>query len=65
VQYLDSLNDYRKRSRSKEDEGAAATKLSKIDVPELEPNVTDSMMEVNGADDTPVFGGFLFFTSKF
>jgi transcription initiation factor TFIIE subunit alpha len=55
VQYLDSLNDYRKRSRSKEDEGAAATKLSKIDVPELEPNVTDSMMEVNGADDTPVF----------
>ncbi|KAG1786838.1 TFIIE alpha subunit-domain-containing protein [Suillus plorans] len=54
VQYLDSLNDYRKRSRSKEDEGAAATKLPKIDVPELEPDITDSMMEVNGADDTPV-----------
>ncbi|KAG1870003.1 TFIIE alpha subunit-domain-containing protein [Suillus subluteus] len=54
VQYLDSLNDYRKRSRSKEDEGAAATKLSKIDVPELEPTITDSVIEVNGADDTPV-----------
>lgn len=55
VQYLDSLNDYRKRSRSKEDEGAAATKLPKIDAPELEPDITDSMMEANGADDTPVF----------
>lgn len=55
VQYLDSLNDYRKRSRSKEDEGAAASKLPKIDAPELEPDITDSMMEVNGADDTPVF----------
>lgn len=55
VQYLDSLNDYRKRSRSKEDEGAASTKLPKIDAPELEPDITDSMMEVNGADDTPVF----------
>jgi transcription initiation factor TFIIE subunit alpha len=29
VQYLDSLNDYRKRSRSKEDEGAAGKKLAK------------------------------------
>lgn len=64
VQYLDSLNDYRKRSRSKEDEGAAATKLPKIDVPELEPDITDSMMEVNGVDDTPVLGGFSFSTSR-
>ncbi|KIK46983.1 hypothetical protein CY34DRAFT_799831 [Suillus luteus UH-Slu-Lm8-n1] len=55
VQYLDSLNDYRKRSRSKEDEGAAATKLPKIDAPELEPDITDSMTEADGADDTPVF----------
>lgn len=64
MQYLDSLNDYRKRSRSKEDEGAAAIKLPKIDAPELEPDITDSTMEANGADDTPVFGGFSFSTSR-
>ncbi|KAF9234259.1 TFIIE alpha subunit-domain-containing protein [Melanogaster broomeanus] len=44
VQYLDSLNGYRKRSRSQEDEGAAAKKLSKL---EAEPPVT------NGADELP------------
>jgi transcription initiation factor TFIIE subunit alpha len=32
VEYLDSLNEYRKRSRSKEDEGPAAkTKLAKME----------------------------------
>ncbi|KAJ8586326.1 hypothetical protein M405DRAFT_795743 [Rhizopogon salebrosus TDB-379] len=61
VQYLDSLNDYRKRSRSKDDEGATTTKLPKIDVSEPEPYVnglpsvdTDARATENGADDTPV-----------
>jgi transcription initiation factor TFIIE subunit alpha len=31
VEYLDSLNDYRKRSRSREDDGAAGKKLPKLD----------------------------------
>ncbi|KAH7886931.1 TFIIE alpha subunit-domain-containing protein [Phlebopus sp. FC_14] len=39
VQYLDSLNDYRKRSRSQEDEGVAVKKAAKV---ELE--------SVNGSD---------------
>lgn len=30
VEYLDSLNDYRKRSRSREDEGSAKTKVAKL-----------------------------------
>jgi transcription initiation factor TFIIE subunit alpha len=30
VEYLDSLNDYRKRSRSREDEGVKQTKLPKL-----------------------------------
>jgi transcription initiation factor TFIIE subunit alpha len=29
IEYLDSLNDYRKRSRSREDEGAAGKKIPK------------------------------------
>lgn len=30
VEYLDSLNDYRKRSRSREDEGSAKTKIARV-----------------------------------
>lgn len=68
VQYLDSLNDYRKRSRPRDDEGATATKLPKIDVSEPEPGVNglpNVNTEENGADDTPVLGRFLFFTLDF
>jgi transcription initiation factor TFIIE subunit alpha len=30
VEYLDSLNDYRKRSRSREDEGSTKTKIARV-----------------------------------
>jgi len=68
VQYLDSLNDYRKRSRSRDDEGAAMTKLPKMDVSEAEPSINGFAsvdMEDKGADDTPVSGRFLFFALYF
>jgi len=70
VQYLDSLNDYRKRSRSRDDEGATMTKLPKMDVPEpvvnglLSVNVDVGTGE-NGANDTPVLGEFWFTTLDF
>ncbi|KIJ61552.1 hypothetical protein HYDPIDRAFT_96416 [Hydnomerulius pinastri MD-312] len=57
VQYLDSLNDYRKRSRSQEDEGAAAKKLAKVEPepPDMNDHIVEpgpsATSEANGADD--------------
>lgn len=69
MQYLDSLNDYRKRSRSRDDEGATTTKLPKIDVPEPVVNGLPSVNAdvgtgENGADYTPVFGEFFVHYSR-
>ncbi|KAF9225840.1 hypothetical protein BS17DRAFT_777766 [Gyrodon lividus] len=54
VQYLDSLNGYQKRSRSQEDEGAAAKKLAKM---ESGPPGTNGVGHsvVAGGDDPLVF----------
>ncbi|TFK72117.1 hypothetical protein BDN72DRAFT_957580 [Pluteus cervinus] len=37
IEYLDSLNDYRKRSRSREDDGARTTKIAKIEPTAMPP----------------------------
>ncbi|KAH7913129.1 TFIIE alpha subunit-domain-containing protein [Hygrophoropsis aurantiaca] len=55
VQYLDSLNDYRKRSRSREDEGVAAKKLLRTDTPIFEspvPGEEDVTSPLNGSAAT-------------
>ncbi|KAF9234217.1 hypothetical protein BU15DRAFT_90055 [Melanogaster broomeanus] len=55
VQYLDSLNGYRKRSRSQEDEGAAAKKLSKFGAEPPVANGADELTEVEEpAGDCPL-----------
>ncbi|KAG5220506.1 TFIIE alpha-domain-containing protein [Salix suchowensis] len=55
VQYLDSLNDYRKRSRSREDEGAATkSKLAKTDFGIDLPYVDQHLNNGNGiSNDVP------------
>lgn len=68
VEYLDSLNDYRKRSRSKEDEGVnGKTKVVKVDETKqnghgyengIAPTITDAVLddaqEQQLLDDDPV-----------
>jgi transcription initiation factor TFIIE subunit alpha len=59
VQHLDSLNGYRKRSRSQEDEGAAAKKLAKIEFEPPDTNGADHLTRregTSGADDPLTFG---------
>ncbi|KAF8637861.1 hypothetical protein AX17_002487 [Amanita inopinata Kibby_2008] len=46
VEYLDSLNDYRKRSRSREDEGVKETKMPKLE--EQMNGFTVEAIQVNG-----------------
>ncbi|KAF4583422.1 TFIIE alpha subunit family protein [Pleurotus pulmonarius] len=55
VEYLDSLNDYRKRSRSREDEGAATkSKLAKTDFGVDLPYVNQHLNNGNGiSSDMP------------
>lgn len=55
VEYLDSLNDYRKRSRSREDEGAATkSKLAKTDFGIDLPYVNQHLNNGNGiSNDVP------------
>ncbi|KIL00310.1 hypothetical protein PAXRUDRAFT_821772 [Paxillus rubicundulus Ve08.2h10] len=58
VHHLDSLNGYRKRSRSQEDEGAAAKKLVKIEFEPPDTNGTDHVRRsggTSGADDPLTF----------
>ncbi len=75
VEYLDSLNDYRKRSRSAEvsapDRGLSKTpRLNGYDSPhsalppESEPVVAaETEMVVESSDDPTVYGKFLVFTT--
>ena len=58
VQYLDSLNEYRKRSRSVEDEGTTVKKLAKVQFEPLDPDETVSS-EANGTSDDPLVHGML------
>ncbi|EGO03838.1 hypothetical protein SERLA73DRAFT_175515 [Serpula lacrymans var. lacrymans S7.3] len=57
VQYLDSLNDYRKRSRSREDEGASTKKLAKTDWPAVEPVQNGIIHDEAEVDDINVGNG--------
>lgn len=50
IEYLDSLNDYRKRSRSKEDDGAAAGKSPKVAKLGPDSNVNGTHNGVNGVN---------------
>jgi len=58
VQYLESLNEFRKRSRSVEDEGTTVKKLAKVEskLPDPDANVSS---EVNGTSDDPLVHGML------
>ena len=70
IEYLDSLNDYRKRSRSREDEGSAKKKVVKTGETNgyaysLGAELTDKsdaimVAEVTPEDDPIVHGKFLF-----
>lgn len=64
VEYLDSLNDYRKRSRSREDEGDnGRSKVLKVEEP-MQPFTNGNGEAVNSQmtaeDDPPVLGMLLF-----
>ncbi|KAL4071438.1 hypothetical protein V8B97DRAFT_1871035 [Scleroderma yunnanense] len=56
IQFLDSLNEYRKRSRSVEDEGTAAKKIPKVDSEPPDSNIHPEAFVsygANGASDDP------------
>lgn len=60
VQYLDSLNEYQKRSRSVQDDGSAVKKIAKVDLepPGVHMQLTElEMTGLSGIDDPVVFGG--------
>ena len=52
IQYLDSLNEYSKRSRSVEDEGTAVKKLAKVGSEPPDP-IAKISSEANGSSDDP------------
>ena len=70
VEYLDSLNDYRKRSRSREDEGSNRMKLPKLGDEHVNSFTLESVQpngfaeeprvqeEVPSLDDPIVYGTF-------
>lgn len=55
VQYLNSLNDYRKRSRTKEDEGLPAAKIARVEEPPKpnipQPDIVPVVAPAEMADD--------------
>lgn len=53
VQYLESLNEFRKRSRSVEDEGTTVKKLAKVESELPDPDAIVSS-EANGTSDDPL-----------
>ncbi|KAK2461270.1 hypothetical protein APHAL10511_006797 [Amanita phalloides] len=63
VEYLDSLNDYRKRSRSREDEGVKRTKLPKLEDEHVNgivpvsghPNGSAELIPTDALDDPTVY----------
>jgi len=50
VEYLDSLNDYRKRSRSREDEGVKRTKQIKLEEEHVN-GIAPESVQLNGFSD--------------
>jgi transcription initiation factor TFIIE subunit alpha len=58
IQYLETLNGYRKRSRSQEDEGAAVKKLTKLEPEAADINgVGHPEAETGRGDDDPLVSG--------
>ena len=54
VEYLDSLNDYRKRSRSREDEGVKRTKQAKLEDEHVNGFAAEPVQPNGFADALPV-----------
>lgn len=57
IQYLETLNGYRKRSRSQEDEGAAAKKLTKLELEAADINGVGHPEAETDRDDDPFVSG--------